>query len=129
VAADEESLFAVREVTKQYERTPDVDEQLRLCTPQAMLRDLHRPTTHFTVSLMDFQRFELALDGGRGAMASTKGVLQKSYRVPIVELVPTHAMFKQAWAELRDVLTRPWVDAPKFGTQYEPEWKNRSLVW
>lgn len=125
----DESLFSVREVLKQYERTSDVDEQLRLNTPQAMLRDLHRPTPQFTVSLMDFERHELPLDGGRAALARTREILGQSYRVPIQELVPTHAMFKQAWAELRDALTRPWADAPKFGTQYEPEWKNRSLVW
>jgi|SRR5688572_33441226 len=124
----DESLFSVREVTKLYERTGDVDEQLRLCTPQAMLRDLHRPTTQFTVSAMDFERHEMQLDGGRGAVAATKLILRRDYRVPIVELLRTHGMFKQAWADLRDALTRPWAEAPKFGTQYEPEWKQR-LKW
>ena len=62
--ADDDSIFSVREITKQYERTADVDDQLRLTAPQAMLRDLHRPTKEFTVSMMDFERHEFRLDGG-----------------------------------------------------------------
>jgi hypothetical protein len=124
----EDSIFAVREISKQYERTSDVDDQLRLCAPQAMLRDLHRPSKEFTVSLMDFERHEMRLDGGREAAAATKRLMTASYRIPIMELVPTRAMYHQAWGELRGILTGPWTDAPKFGTQYVPKWK-QGITW
>ena len=121
--ADDDSIFSVREITKQYERTADVDDQLRLTAPQAMLRDLHRPTKEFTVSMMDFERHEFRLDGGRDATAATKATMRTSFRIPIMELVHTRDMYRAGWAELRGILTGSWADAPKFGTQYMPKWK------
>ncbi len=123
----EDSLFALREVTRAYERWPEIDDMLRYVTPQAMLRDLHRPTTQFTVSMLDFQRHEISLDGGRGAVAGTKETLFKDYRVPITELVPTERMWRAAMAELRHTLSLPWSDAPTLGSQYIPAWK--AGVW
>ncbi len=123
----EDSLFALREVTRAYERWPEIDEMLHYVTPQAMLRDLHRPITQFTVSLVDFQRFEFLLDGGRSTTAGTKQTLLKDYRIPITELIPTEHMWQRAMAELRHTLSLPWKDAPKLGSQYIPAWK--AGVW
>jgi hypothetical protein len=124
----EDSIFSVREIIKQYERTSDVDDQLRLTAPQAMLRDLHRPTKEFTVSMMDFERHEIPRDAGRDATAATKQLMLASYRIPITELVPTRRMYHDAWAELRGILAGSWTDAPKFGTQYVPKWK-QGITW
>jgi hypothetical protein len=120
--AEEKSLFALGEVRRVRELDYELEVFLTHNTPQAMLRDLHRPVTDWRIGVHDFERYEVPTDAGRGALQQLKQDYLKSYRIPICDLIPTNKMWKAGWAEVREALTTPWADAPKFGTQYLPAW-------
>jgi hypothetical protein len=117
---DPEGLFSVREVSRMREIDDDIEEALNITSPQALLRDLHRAVKSFGVNPFDFDKHERIIDGGFGAVADVKSIIFASYRIPIVELLPTRAMYADGIAERREIMTAPWADAPKFGTQYLP---------
>jgi hypothetical protein len=124
-ADQEKSLFALGEVTREYELYDDLDVVLGHKAPQALLRDLHRPVTQFTVGIMDFVRHPIDSDAGEIALRAARETVTTDFRVPICELVPTNQMLREGMAELRHILSLPWDEAPKLGPQYLPSWMAR----
>jgi hypothetical protein len=121
---EERTLFALGEVRREREIDYEIETCLNQNAPQAMLRDLHRPVTDWRVSPSSFERFELQTDAGRGAVREIKETIFADRRVPILDLVPTNAMWKAGWAESRQLIFKSsWADTPKFSTAYLPAWR------
>jgi hypothetical protein len=118
---DPAKIFSVREITGVYTLSWELENIVYgKNTPQALLRDLHRPVKNWTVNPIEFGFVERPNDGGRGYIAELKRTALANYRVPMPTMVPTRTMYKESIAERRAVLRKPWADAPKFGSQVLP---------
>jgi len=116
-----ESLFSVREIERVREVDWEIEGLLMHNTPQALLRDLHRPVKTFRVSPLEFRRVDAPLsDAGRKTSAEVKETIRADYRVDIVGVAPTRTLYQEAMAELHAILGSPWADAPRYGRQYLP---------
>jgi hypothetical protein len=115
--ADNDSIFSVREVRREMEQPWDVEIALGRRTPQAILRDLYRPVTRFTVASAEFDRYERPNDCGRGDLAAVHSDFRKDRRVPIVELLHTNRTMTELYRALKVQMAQPWQDAPRFGKQ------------
>ncbi len=116
----ETSIFALREVTRVRQIDYEIESALYHNTPQALLRDLHRPTKTFGVNPLELDKHERVIDGGRGFVAEVKQTIYTSYKVPIVDIMRTHRELVETIGERRQLMSSPWADAPKFGSQYLP---------
>src|SRR4051812_1026914 len=90
---------------REIELPPQLEDDLRNCTPQALLRDLHRPETVFdkVFEVVDMSA-EQRLDGAK-AVAE---VMAMRHRIEIVPLA-----FQDAYAqmlELRAQRRQPWTE-------------------
>lgn len=93
------------------ERPPDLESALSDCTPQALLRDLHRPEQNFDkafdrVDLMESYRIDIA--------TNIDEVMATSTRLPPAAT----SLFAEGYALLQDLraeLRQPWsnVDMPR----------------
>jgi hypothetical protein len=110
----------VREVSRLREIYGEVEEALRRNAPQALLRDLHRPSKSFTVSIDGAERYDIPRDAGRDACAAIKAHIFANYRVPVVELIQTNRMASESFHALRALLRKPWADAPRSGGRATP---------
>ncbi len=109
-----ESLFTLREVTREREVPWEIDAALRQGAPQAILRDLHRPVPKFDVNPYEFQEVEMIRNrAGTEETKELRSALLASYRVPIVELVHTTKDMLGEFRALKATLALPWADAPK----------------
>jgi hypothetical protein len=111
--AGAESLFALREVSRETEIPWDLPAMTK-SSPQAILRDLHRPVTRFKVLPQEFD--ELPMLKSRAGTAETKelrALALASYRVPIVELLHTTNDMLNEFRKLKATIALPWTDAPK----------------
>jgi len=112
--AGAESLFALREVSRESEVPPDIEDALRQGAPQAILRDLHRPVPSFDVNPFEFQDVPMIRNlAGTVETQELRQAFLASYRVPIVELVHTTKDMLGEFRALKATLARPWIDAPK----------------
>lgn len=87
-------------------RSPDLEDALRDCTPQALLRDLHRPEHYFD---REFQRVDLMEAYRIDVAASIDEVMAMSTRLP----PPGASLFEEGDAllkELRAERQQPWID-------------------
>jgi hypothetical protein len=115
-------LFALGFIERHRDVPPDLDFALEQTTPQALLRDLHRPHSSFGVTLHDFERLPfIKTDGGGDDAAERRKVLLASYRVPIDTLIPTRNFIDDDRATLRALLAMPWSEAPKLGIMTDEE--------
>jgi hypothetical protein len=116
------TFVGVREVRRSFPFPDEVAEEMELAlsrkAPQALLRDLDRPVIKFEVSIADFERVGVPRDAGRDAYAEVKATFLEDRRVPIESLMHTSRDMLAAYREIREVLARPWAEAPKFGPQY-----------
>ena len=93
---------------------PDIVADMNDVTPQAVLRDLHRPVLRFGINAMD--RIETGWDrGARAGVGEIKQLLHAHYRVPVESLLHTQADIREDFATLREILALKWEDAPKLG--------------
>lgn len=91
---------------RDFVRPPDLEDDLRDCTPQALLRDLHRPELYFDkefqrVDLMEAYRIDIARD--------IDEVMATSTRLP----PPPTPLFDEGYAllqELRAERKQPWIN-------------------
>ena len=114
LAAGAENLFALREVSRETEVPPDIEGALHRRTPQALLRDLHRPVPSFEVNPFEFQEVPMIKNlAGTVETQELRRAFLASYRVPIVELVHTTKDMLGEFRALKATLARPWTDAPK----------------
>ena len=112
--ADPDSLFTLREVTREREVSWEIGGALQHSSPQAILRDLHRPVPKFDVNPYEFQEVQkIGTDAGIPETKELRSALVASYRVPIVELVHTTKDMLGEFRALKATLALPWTEAPK----------------
>jgi len=90
---------------REVERPPDLEDALSERTPQALLRDLHRPELNF---YKGFQRVDLMEEYRVDAAAGVAEVMAASTRLPPREPSP----FEKEYAllqELRAERRQPWI--------------------
>lgn len=97
---------------REVERPQDIEDHLAESTPQALLRDLHRPDLEFE------KTFEM-VDPGEGdridAVAEVRAAIRTSWKLPPFEGTPADTV-RTVLAELRAELGLPWIDIPKRAT-------------
>jgi hypothetical protein len=114
------TYVGVREVRRLREIDGEIEEALSRNAPQALLRDLHRPSKSFTINPDGIERYDAPKDAGRNAYGAIKARIFASYRVPIVELIQTNRMASEALRAMRAILRLPWADAPRTGGRATP---------
>lgn len=92
-------IAAPREV----EITEELRDDLRECTPQAILRDLHRPELDFT---KQFEMIDHAADQRLDIVAEVATAMRTSWKLTL----DTTSPFAAAAAEMADVRVRRWRD-------------------
>ena len=90
------------------ELPPELEDDLRECTPQALLRDLHRSEDMFdkTFEVVDMaaaQRFDI--------VAEVASAMSTSWRLPPLSLLPS-VEGRALMAELRQLRRTPTTDIP-----------------
>jgi len=89
---------------------PALIKDLKDCTPQAFLRDLHRPDKDFYIRLEP--AFE---DAGEpeapDPMGPIRETIRTDYRVGVV--APAVTTMASGIADLRTILARPWADSKR----------------
>jgi hypothetical protein len=92
---------------------PQLRRDLKTCTPQAFLRDLHRPDKDFYV------RFEVPWDDWEGGepevidpMQPVRDTLRTDYRAGTTVAPAVRTMTESA-ADLRGLLARPWAESKR----------------
>lgn len=85
-------------------------KDVKTCTPQAFLRDLHRPEKDFWIRLQP--AFE---DAGEpeapDPMGPIRETLRTDYRLAVVP--PAVTTIASGIADLREILARPWAEAKR----------------
>jgi hypothetical protein len=104
--ADSVATFAE---PREVEISDELKDDLRDCTPQALLRDLHRPETDFdkTFEIVDTaaeQRFDI--------VAEVASAMRTSWKLPPLDDSPW-VQSRRLLDEVRADRKRPWVDALK----------------
>jgi len=94
---------------REVEISDELKDDLRECTPQALLRDLHRPETDFdkTFEIVDAaaeQRFDI--------VAEVATAMRTSWKLPPLDESPW-VQSRRLLDEVRADRRRPWVDALK----------------
>ncbi|MDB4959458.1 MAG: hypothetical protein JWO36_7027 [Myxococcales bacterium] len=89
---------------RERERPTDLEDELKECTPQALLRDLHRAETDFekTFELVDnaaAQRYDI--------VAEVAAAMAMSFRLPALDRLPRHDA-AALWDEARAERRKPW---------------------
>ena len=113
-----ESLFALGEIRREREIPSDIEAALYRNTPQALLRDLHRPETTFTVTVFDFASVpKIRADAGGQVSTENRRTVLASYRVPIDDLLHTNDDMLAEYRAVKAIVAQPWPLAPKFGPQ------------
>lgn len=88
------------------ERPPDLEDALRDCAPQALLRDLHRPEHHFDKA---FDHLDLKESHRLNIAANIDEVMATSTRLPPAG----PSLFDEGYAlvqELRAERQQPWIN-------------------
>jgi hypothetical protein len=91
---------------RDFERPPDLEDALRDCTPQALLRDLHRPELYFS---KEFQRVDVMEPYRVDIAANIDEVMAQSTKLP----PPGTPLFDEGCALLRELRAerqQPWID-------------------
>jgi len=97
---------------REVERPQDIEDHLAESTPQALLRDLHRPDLEFEKT---FEMVDPAEEDRIDAVAEVRTAIRTSWKLPPLEDTPGHAV-RAVIAELRAELRSPWIDIPKRAT-------------
>jgi hypothetical protein len=93
---------------REYELSDELKDDMKECTPQAMLRDLHRPEKYFDKQL---EYPDPAVIGTErvDAVELTKTAMTTRWRMPEPE-EPALAEAERQWAAIRTERRRSWVD-------------------
>lgn len=93
---------------REYERPADIEDQLKDATPQAMLRDLHRPETEFW---KQFDVVDVAAEQRLDGSAEVATAMTTNWKLPVSDMRHAQDMRLQL-TEARDERNRPWRDIP-----------------
>lgn len=101
-----------REIGEQafLERPGDLDDVLNEATPQAILRDLHRPVSHFG----DIALRPVALDAdrtGARARAVVRAAMATRHHIEIGTMATGSQVMREEMRGLVETLARPWADS------------------
>ncbi|MBC7978209.1 MAG: hypothetical protein H7138_24760 [Myxococcales bacterium] len=88
-----------------YERSSDIEDDLRDCTPQALLRDLHRSELAFDKT---FELVDPAADQRLDGIAVAHEMMATDWRAPAFATFATE-LGRTAFDELRAVRRQPWA--------------------
>ena len=103
---------------REWEIDEDLYDDLRERTPQALLRDLHRPVTTWPLAL---ESTDLGVDvGGLRSQASIRGTMQARYSICMDEYRLASVQGREQLEVLRDILETPWEES------YIPESERKS---
>jgi hypothetical protein len=91
---------------REYERSPDVEDDLADRTPQALLRDLHRPELMFDKV---FEMIDPGADQRLDGVALVREMMSTDWRMTVVPASAT-ALGTAALDELRAVRRLPWTE-------------------
>lgn len=101
---------------REVEISDDLKDDLRDCTPQALLRDLHRPELDFD---KQFEIVDFAAEQRMDIVAEVRAAMATSWTLPDLDGSPL-VESKRILAELRAERQRPWVE-------YLPQLRNRKV--
>lgn len=104
--ADNVATFAE---PREVEISDELKDDLKECTPQALLRDLHRPETDFEKT---FEIVDAAAEQKLDIVAEVATAMRTSWRLPPLADSP-YVESNRLLAEARAVRTKPWPDAVK----------------
>jgi hypothetical protein len=93
---------------RERERPEDIEDQLAEATPQALLRDLHRPELEFEKT---FEVHDMAAEQRLDAVAEVNAAMATSWTLPRLGATPgreAHTLLDEVRAERR----APWRDIP-----------------
>ncbi len=89
------------------ERPPDIDAALEQNSPQAVLRDLYRPVSHFPAPILKLQDLGIDRTGSR-ARHTVDETMRASYTVRIDQAPLAKDCIAKDMANLRNQLHEPW---------------------
>jgi hypothetical protein len=93
---------------REVERPPQLADDLQERTPQAILRDLHRPVR--MIPPIKLRPVVVGADPGAGSARTRKAMVAR-YAVRMAQHRLAAAIGAEALAELRDLLAKPWEPA------------------
>ena len=97
---------------REVERPQDIEDHLAESTPQALLRDLHRPDLEFEKT---FEMVDPGEDDRIDAVAEVRIAIRTSWKLPPFEGTPADTV-RTVLADLRAELGLPWCDIPTRAT-------------
>lgn len=92
---------------REYERSPDIEDQLAESTPQALLRDLHRPELYFEKV---YERYDPEAASRYNASGEVAAVMATRWKPVLEPLAATQA--RAARGEITTLLRGRWDNLP-----------------
>lgn len=93
---------------RELERPMDIEDELKDVTPQALLRDLHRPELEFDKT---FEVIDVAAEQTLDPVAAVAEAMRTSWKLPPLGEPPT-AELRKALAEAHAEIRAPWPSIP-----------------
>lgn len=90
---------------REYELGDELREAMQECTPQALLRDLHRPEPDFD---KQFEIVDITAEQRIDIVAEVKSAMATSWKLPPLEASPLVAS-RADIDEVRQIRARPWT--------------------
>ena len=94
---------------REIERPEDISEEMQDTTPQALLRDLHRPELLFDKI---FEVVDVSAEQKIDAVAVVREALATSWKLPALGDPPSVEL-RKIWDEIRAERRSPWATIPK----------------
>lgn len=93
---------------REIERPMDIEDELKDTTPQALLRDLHRPELVFDKT---FEVVDMAAEQTIDPVAAVDEAMRTSWKLPPLGEPPTRELHRML-AEARGEIRAPWPNIP-----------------
>jgi hypothetical protein len=108
----------------------ELRKDLKVSTPQAFLRDLHRPEKEFYVRMQppwddfDPEQAQAEMD----VMAPVRETLRRDYRVGTTQ-PPAIRTMSEAWSDRLALMARPWAESKRERARKREVELNEQLGW
>jgi len=91
----------------------ELRRDLQTCTPQAFLRDLHRPEKEFYVRMQPpWDDWDGEVEPAQDPMAPVRDTIRRDYRVGTT-VPPVLETMAEAWSDRRRWMARPWAESKR----------------